>query len=1305
MPPTSKSDDPPAARKASAPAAAKPSGARKASAPATRPAARAPSRVPTSEISEPIDPTTAALFEQARAAEAASLTKGIEAWREVAKKARRHRTPLRALARLYERAGQWAPVADTMRREAALATKRKEKRALLQPMVGIYRDELKLGVRAVAVLQEILELAPDDVRTLDDLAGLYEQLKRWSDLIAVLHKRAPLGATTDERVATWLRVADLYADRVGNKSQAIEAYQKVLELDPGSRPAIDRLKALYEARRDWAGLIELSRKEIALLDGERERAERYADAARLAATKLDDPRLAMELWADVLAEDVWNQQAIGELERLSEKTGEWQRFTDVLRRRAERSGDAEKQVELLEKLAFLLETRLEDPKGATASWRSLLELRPDHAPALRALERLLLAAEEFEELESIYTAQARWKDLARVVERRAAAADPDLQKALLLRAATIYEDELAQPAEATRLFERVLAIDPADLEAAEALIPFYEAANQSAALARVLEVRLAHTDDDDVERELCARIADLYEEDGSEPSAALRALLRQIAIEPEAPALRARAEKLAARTGELAQLARTLEETWARASDRTGFVDAMLAAVRAHEQSGDLESALRVNARVLELEPDHAQATANSERLCALTERWDDLEAIYRTRIDRAESPEDRRKLLLQAAALYRDRWRDADRARRTLHEALALDVEDTEPLLALAALDQEADETASVLGELGTRTIAIARGREPARLASLCRIYREGGHWSSLADLLRRADVVLAEKPEDHVTLLVELAKVQESKLGEPDLARTSLEQAATSSPEDPRPLDALVDLYTRTGDWSSLGRVSAQRARLSRDRDERAELLLDAAKAVTNAAGTIERALDLYQEVLSLQPENADALAALERFYRAEERWSDLLEVLGAHCAATEDADQRTAIQLQAARLCADELRDVRGAIGIYESILATDPTCAAALEALAELYQRSGRMAEYLQLLEARLAGAESDAERVSYCRQIASVYANQLARNDQAARYLERAFALERGGESYRDLLSTYRRDRRFDAVADVIERHLDAVDDPAARTAAYLELGQLRSGQLGDVAGALEAYGATLELDPDNVRALDALARLLEERGEHGEAARALELLASAAESEPERAAAHYRLGCLRRRRLSDAAAAEESFRRALESDPSHADAAFELADIEEAAGDWDAAVELLVNTSAAAPTPHVRARLLTRAGGLCEHRLGNDDRAASLYARALDHDPGMAQAGTALVRICEAQDRLEELVQVLTVLLRHGDPHGRRWRHALHLKLASTAESLGRLDQALEHYQKAWELDPADVPTLVGLTSLRRRLG
>jgi len=1189
--------------------------------------------VPAGRIVEKIDAPVAALFERAKAAEAASPEEGIAAWREVAQKARRHRTPLRALARLHEALEQWAPLADALRKEAGLVTKRAEKRALMEALAVVYRDRLHLNVRAVSVLQQLLQLEPGDAGVLDDLANLYEQLKRWNDLIAILRQRAPLGATTEQQAATWLRVADLYADRVANKTQAIDAYQQVLQLDAGSAPAIARLKKLYEARRDWAGIIDLSRREIALLDDDGERAARYAEAARMASSKLDNPALAMDLWADVLAEAPWNGDAIAELERLCEQTGDWQRLADVLRRQALAAPDSEQESELLEKLASLLEARLDDQPGAIATWRTLLEIDPAHSAAQRALERLLVATDAFEELESVYASQSRWEDLARILERRADTLDPDEQPAMLLRVAALYRDELALRDQEVRLCERVLGVDADNLAAAEQLIPAYVETGDARKLARVLRVQLDHTGDTPTKRERLARLAELLETDANDPVGALAALMRQMELDPKDEALRDHAARLAELTGD-----------WA--------------------------------ARSLSLEQ----------------------------KLDLVEEADERKQILRQLAALHRDHSGDAERATRFLHDALALDVEDGETIAALAALVDQDAAGGEEWGDLGERPISLPGSNERVPFATVVRILRGGAHWPALADLLQRTDSVVAEHADEHVALRLALARVQEEHLEDRAAAIGTLEQATAIAPNDARPLDAMAELFRRAEDWSRLAEVSRERARAEADPAKRVRLLLTAAQAVVRDSDAPASARDLYREVLRSEPHNGEALTALERLYRQEERWPALLDVLRKRSSAAADADERLAVQLQVASLCAEELRDARSAIDTYEQILVADPTNPSALEALADLYQRSGRMAEYLELLQGRLERADSDAQRISYCRQIAAVCDKQLNRPDRAAAYLERAFRIDERGDHYRDLLRIHRRERRFESVVELIERHIAACEDASERIAAYLELGQLLSGQLADLEGAIAAYHAVLALDADNCAALDALARMQEECAAYDEAAASLTRLSVATSPGPERASALYRLGDLYQRRLGDLDSGEQSFQRALEEDPTHAASAQRLAGFLETSGDFASAANLLTQTAAVASDAPVRARLLARAGGLWERELDDDSKAAQLFARALDDDPSLADAGESLVRICERQKRHEELMHVLDLLLHNAARYDRRARHALHLKLARTAETLDRLDEAMQHYQAAWEIDPSDVPTLVGITNLKTRL-
>jgi hypothetical protein len=72
---------------------------------------------------------------------------------------------------------------------------------VLFEMVEVYADRLKLDVMVVNAFNQILTIQPDNLQAVDALAGQYEQMGRWPELIAILRKKAAVVAEPDERVA------------------------------------------------------------------------------------------------------------------------------------------------------------------------------------------------------------------------------------------------------------------------------------------------------------------------------------------------------------------------------------------------------------------------------------------------------------------------------------------------------------------------------------------------------------------------------------------------------------------------------------------------------------------------------------------------------------------------------------------------------------------------------------------------------------------------------------------------------------------------------------------------------------------------------------------------------------------------------------------------------------------------------------------------------------------------------------------------------------------------------------------------
>ena len=211
--------------------------------------------------------------EAAAAAEKQSVDKGIEAWKKIVASAPKEWAPRRELARVYKKAERWNNFIETMKEaiEKGSWQSPEDKIPVLEEMIEVYRDRLKLDVMVVNAFNQILSIQPDNFEAADALAAQFETMKRWPDLIALLRKKAQVVEAPEDKIALHLRVANLFLEKFSNQAEAIKAYETILELDPDNSEALAFVKQMYEKRRDWDKLIAVNQREIDKLRDPEER--------------------------------------------------------------------------------------------------------------------------------------------------------------------------------------------------------------------------------------------------------------------------------------------------------------------------------------------------------------------------------------------------------------------------------------------------------------------------------------------------------------------------------------------------------------------------------------------------------------------------------------------------------------------------------------------------------------------------------------------------------------------------------------------------------------------------------------------------------------------------------------------------------------------------------------------------------------------------------------------------------------------------------------------------------------------------
>ena len=99
---------------------------------------------------------------------------------------------------------------------------------------------------------------------------------------------------------------------------------------------------------------------------------------------------------------------------------------------------------------------------------------------------------------------------------------------------------------------------------------------------------------------------------------------------------------------------------------------------------------------------------------------------------------------------------------------------------------------------------------------------------------------------------------------------------------PENRRAVDALVELFSRTASWEELVALYLELAENTLEPEEQKALYFKVCQLLEDIVDDAERAVDTYRRILAIEPDNQQAFKALERFFRGDERWPELADLL---------------------------------------------------------------------------------------------------------------------------------------------------------------------------------------------------------------------------------------------------------------------------------------------------------------------------------------------------------------------------------------------------------------------------------------
>lgn len=1243
--------------------------------------------------------------------------------------------------RLAQATNGWDAAIAAYRETIAAATD-EDVQIELRLMLGRLLTAVGKTDDAIEQYRAVYDLRGDNLEAIGALETLYRQTSRFRDLLEIYERRMDLEEDPEARRQLAYGRASLWQNELADAEHAIEAYQSILaEWGDDEVDAYAALDHLFESTEKWADLagtlerrIDLgpeSTDELAALKfrlaevlskhlSQRERALDLYREVLMLAPEHDGGRVALEAFLD---DAELGTQAATILEPIYEMQGAFEPLVRALEVLAAGAAEPERKLEILTKIGEVCGESIQDPARAFDAFGRGFAVMPESAETLQRLE--VLAIEH-----------GRFDDLVALVEKLAGeAGDPTLARTLWIKAAQIHDAQRADVDRAVAAYQKVLEQDPGDAEVLDALDELYRRTERWRDLLGVMRRKAELADDPALQEELLAQTASVHEELLEEPEAAIRVYDEILELDPTSQRALVSLDRLYERLERWSDLADNIGRQLTIASDpdeQTGLM-LRLAALR-ETRMGAVDAAIEIYREVLERDPSTAPALEALERLLQLpvhqvliasilepiyrdSNEFQKLIGVHEIQAQHAESSDMRVELLHRIAELYEVALEDYDNAFHGFARALTEDPANTttqEQLERLAratggyeALAQVYEQRvegledaalaalllvkAAVVREEQLGDVAAAIGHyqrvlalDPVHLeaaTALERLFHMAERYEDLASiLLKKASILeVSDEQKDH---LFRAAALYEEILERPEDAIAVYKKVLEVDSEDLAALDKLIELYLRLEQWPSLLEVYQRKADIVFDAEEKKRLYLEVGAVYEREIGDVAKAIDTYQRILEIEPDDLTAIGRLDALYQASGNWQELHSILEREADLATDPNEVISYRYRIADLWHHQLGDAMRAVEGYREILAVVPDHQPTLDALEKMiqegkepreaalvlepvYSQYGEFERLVRVLEVQIAHEDDPIRRVELLHRVAELSEVQLERSQDAFAAFARAFPLDNANEH--TMASLERLADELNGWGEVTRLYDTEIEklkgqEPDLLVDLALRVAQIYFIQVGDVDAAIARYCIVVEADEHHAQAIEALDQLYEQTQRWPELAAILQKETQLAASPEDVLGFQFRLGQVYEHHLGRVPEAIQQYRDILAAAPEHENALaalealfargvspLEIGEILEPlyrmSESWDRLIGVQQVQLQFQEDPEERVSMMHRIAEIAEDRAGDAQLALEWMQRALLEAPTNEHTAGEVERLAATLGRWDQLASTYADVL------------------------------------------------------------
>jgi len=1210
---------------------------------------------------------------------------------------------------------------DTLKGEPAQRDPQVQ-RSLLLKLARVYEFELRDLQHAEEAHLRALQIDPKDAEALSCLDRIYAQTSMWRELADILRRRIQITPETDDRIELYFRLGKVYTDALEEPAQAIPCYLAILEDDTRNRKALECLERIYFRGEQWRELFGVYEKIVDIADGDAEMSDCYARMARIASDALSERERAIELWNKVIDLRGEDPMALAQLALLYESAQAWRELVDVLERTVRITEVPEDRIPYYKRLGQIWELKLERDREALDAWQEVLQIDPRDLDALRAvaalfrkleqpddlvetLHRLIdagqlsnMSVDEIREayaelgklygetlmrpndaidswrkvfeynkkdfralkaLEDLFTQEARWEDAVDVIEKRVKLLESPADKITeLLKAAKIWEDNVADAAAAADAYERVLQIDKHNMTASVQLENIYR---QRASWSQLTELLLARVEfpnnTPQIRIETYQAIARIFEDNMNDRENAFIVLQAAFREDYSVDSTARELERLASITGKWGDLLGEYTQSVTQIADLKARADLWVKIGRWYaEHLGRIDYAVASQQQALAIDANHKEALTNLADCYRKTQQWPELVQVFEHHSNIEDEVPRKVEILLELAERYENQLGNVASAIASYRKAITADP------TSLPALD------------------------------NLERLYLAGQSWVELIEILGRKaqNPQIVDDQEKVITLKRRIGEYYDQKLSDPKKAIVSFKEILEIDPVNLRAMRSLEDLYARTLQNEPYLQILESQLDVVATDDERISVYERIAAAWENLFKKIDKATESYEKILSINERHEPSLKQLERLYRSQKQWPELVDTYRRHITAAVDLGDRMNLYALMGEVYEVEIKDLDRAIEAYSDILSFDPNHQNALIALGRLYEKVEDWSRAIDTLSHLVTLVSDRRQAVELHTRIGSLYEDRLQDQDTAeGRYLEALRVDANFVPAMLKLIALYKGRGDWLKAVQLMIRAEAELQNPLDKVKMLFEIGTIYRERLDEEKAGSEFLARVIALDPEHVGAAEPLADLYFREQRWKELEPILDMLVRKVDKRDVRETnqIYYRLAKTADS-LNNRDKALKYFKMAYDLDSTSLPTLLGRADLLYRIEDWEGAFKLyqtvLVHHREGQKDSEV-VDIFYRLG-IIKLRQGEKKKALNMFEKALEIDASHRPTLLAVIDMQSAQNDWEAVITAKRALLPVADAEE---RFNLHCQMAELySDKLQKYNEAIKAYLDAVEIKP-----------------